>query len=337
MLHDYHLYCAPTDPRAPSGRDRQPLHPHPLAAVVALAGRSLRDSHGIVEGLSATDVVGFQTERYAHNFLRAVSRSCPARGRPRTRRVLRADGHVAQVRPYPISLDVEATRRVAASARARRRAEQLRGGRRRPGHRPRRPAGAIQEHPARLPAFELLLQRNPRLRGRVTMLAFLVPSRTGLREYGDYGRKVQAAVERINARYGRAGYRHVQLFYENDYPQALAGPLDRRRRAGQPADRRHEPGRQGGGRCVSQRDAVLVLSETAGAYDQMAEHVLPVAPADVAGTADALAVALAMPAAERARRIAGLRERVERQDIGWWLRSQLEDMARIAARRSARR
>ncbi len=39
----------------------------------------------------------------------------------------------------------------------------------------------------------------------------------------DYGRQVQAAVERINARYGRAGYRHVQLFYENDYPQAIAG------------------------------------------------------------------------------------------------------------------
>ena len=66
-------------------------------------------------------------------------------------------------------------------------------------------------------AFEALLQRNPRLRGRVTFLAFLVPSRTGLREYGDYGRKVQGAVERINARYGRAGYRPVQLFYENDY------------------------------------------------------------------------------------------------------------------------
>ena len=38
-----------------------------------------------------------------------------------------------------------------------------------------------------------------RLRGRVTFLAFLVPSRTSLREYGDYARQVQAAVERINA------------------------------------------------------------------------------------------------------------------------------------------
>ena len=52
---------------------------------------------------------------------------------------------------------------------------------------------------------------------------------------------------------------------------------------------------------VSQRDAVLVLSETAGAYDQMADGVLPVAPADVAGTADALARGPRHAGRERAR------------------------------------
>ncbi len=338
MLHDYHLYLAPSfiRQRRPGAVVSHFTHiPWPPSSLWQVITPRIRTA--IVEGLSAADVVGFQTERYAHNFLRAVESFLPgARVDHRTRRVLRADGHVAHVRHYPISLDVEATRRVAASARARRRGEQLRAG-----------AGdqvivrVDRLEPSKnilrgFAAFELLLQRNPRLRGRVTMLAFLVPSRTGLREYGDYGRKVQAAVERINARYGRAGYRHVQLFYENDYPQAIAGlsiadvvlvnPL---------IDGMNLVAKEAA--LVSQRDAVLVLSETAGAYDQMAEHVLPVAPADVAGTADALAVALAMPARERARRIAGLRDGVERQDIGWWLRSQLEDMARIAARRSTRR
>ena len=164
------------------------------------------------------------------------------------------------------------------------------------------------------------------------MLAFLVPSRTGLREYGDYGRQVQGAVERINARYGRAGYRHVQLYYENDYPQAIAGltiadvvlvnPL---------IDGMNLVAKEAA--VVSGRDAVLVLSETAGAYDQMADGVLPIAPADVAGTAEALARALAMPAGERAARMDSLRLGVEREDIGWWLRGQLEDMTRIGARR----
>ena len=80
---------------------------------------------------------------------------------------------------------------------------------------------------------------------------------------------------------------------------------------------------------VSQRDAVLVLSETAGAFDQMADGALSVAPADVVGTADALAAALAMPLDERRRRLARLRRGVEREDISWWLRRQLEDLAAL--------
>ena len=59
----------------------------------------------------------------------------------------------------------------------------------------------------------------------------------------------------------------------------------------------------------------------------MADGVLAVAPADVVGTADALAEALAMPAEERHRRLAKLRRGVEREDIAWWLRRQLEDLA----------
>jgi trehalose 6-phosphate synthase len=78
---------------------------------------------------------------------------------------------------------------------------------------------------------------------------------------------------------------------------------------------------------------VIVLSETAGAFDQMAGGVLPVAPADVVGTADALRTALEMPATERAARLARLRRGVEREEITWWLSRQLEDLAEIATPR----
>ncbi len=95
------------------------------------------------------------------------------------------------------------------------------------------------------------------------------------------------------------------IFYENDYGQALAGlsiadvvlvnPL---------IDGMNLVAKEAV--VVSERDAALVLSETAGAFDQMADGVLPVAPADVVGTADALAAGLAMPArgARRAPRAA---------------------------------
>src|SRR3970040_24072 len=67
----------------------------------------------IVAGLAANDVVGFQTERYAHNYLRSVESFLPgARVDYRSRRVTLEDGHVAHVRHYPISLDPSANRRV---------------------------------------------------------------------------------------------------------------------------------------------------------------------------------------------------------------------------------
>jgi trehalose 6-phosphate synthase len=235
---------------------------------------------------------------------------------------------VTHVRTYPISIDVEATRRVAGSRGARRRAAQL--------------SATTQERiivrvdrlePSKnivrgFLAYEALLQRHPRLRGRISFLAFLVPSRTGLREYGHYGRQVQDAVDRINARFGRAEWRPVQIFYENDYAQALAGlsiadvvlvnPL---------VDGMNLVAKEAV--IVSERDAVLILSETAGAFDQMADGVLAVAPADVAGTAEALARALTMEPDERRRRLARLRRGVEREDIGWWLRRQLTDLAEL--------
>jgi trehalose 6-phosphate synthase len=338
MLHDYHLYLAPEAIRRqrPGALLSHFTHiPWPPSSLWQTITPQIRTA--IVRGLAASDVVGFQTERYAHNFLRSAESFLPgARVDHRGRRVLLDDGHVAHVRHYPISIDVDATRRVAASQRARRRAEQLRA-----AAREQVIVRVDRLEPSKnilrgFAAFEALLQRYPRLRGRVTFLAFLVPSRTNLREYGDYGRQVQAAVDRINARFGRAGYRPVQLFYENDYPQAIAGlsiadvvlvnPL---------IDGMNLVAKEAA--VVSERDAVLVLSETAGAYDQMAGGVLPVAPADVAGTAEALATALAMPPRERASRLADLRAGVEREDIGWWLRGQLEDLARIAARRTKRR
>jgi trehalose 6-phosphate synthase len=120
----------------------------------------------------------------------------------------------------------------------------------------------------------------------------------------------------------------VHIYYENDYAQALAGlsiadvvlvnPL---------IDGMNLVAKEAA--VVSERDAVLVLSETAGAFDQMADGVLPVAPADVLGTAEALATALTMPLEERRRRIAMLRAGVEREDISWWLRRQFEDLAQL--------
>jgi trehalose 6-phosphate synthase len=329
MLHDYHLYLAAETIRKarPGAIISHFTHiPWPPSSIWQTIAPPIRE--GIARGLLANDVVGFQTVRYAHNFLRMVESFVPDATVDYDAWTVRRKRRTTHVRTYPISIDVEATRRIASSRAAQRRADQLLG-----GARERVLVRVDRLEPSKnilrgFLAYEALLQRQPRLRGRISFLAFLVPSRTGLREYGHYGRAVQNAVDRINARFGRSGWRPVQIFYENDYAQALAGlsiadvvlvnPL---------VDGMNLVAKEAV--VVSQRDAVLVLSETAGAFDQMADGALAVAPADVVGTADAIATALAMPVDERRRRLAKLRRGVEREDITWWLQRQLEDLAEL--------
>jgi trehalose 6-phosphate synthase len=83
------------------------------------------------------------------------------------------------------------------------------------------------------------------------------------------------------------------------------------------------------GVLVGERDPVLVLSETAGAAEQLAEDALTVAPADILGTAEQLARALAMPREERHARLRRLRASVREEDVSWWLARQLRDIAAV--------
>jgi trehalose 6-phosphate synthase len=333
MLHDYHLYRAAV--RIREARPKAVLShfthiPWPPSSIWQTISPAIRE--GIVAGLLANDVVGFQTDRYAHNFLRMVESFLPNARVDYDGATVRHGRRTTRVRSYPISIDIDATRRVATSRAARRRAAQLLS-----GTRPKVIVRVDRMEPSKnilrgFLAYEALLQRHARLRGQVSFLAFLVPSRTGLKEYGDYGRTVQNAVDRINARFGRGGWRPIQLFYENDYAQALAGlsiadvilvnPL---------VDGMNLVAKEAA--IVAERDPVLILSETAGAYDQMAAGVIAVAPADVVGTADAMLSALQMDADERRRRLESLRRGVEREDITWWLRRQFEDLAEIAGSR----
>jgi trehalose 6-phosphate synthase len=77
-------------------------------------------------------------------------------------------------------------------------------------------------------------------------------------------------------------------------------------------------------------DAVLVLSETAGAAEQLAADSLMVTATDVAGTSEMLEQALEMPDDDRLRRLRRLRTSVRNEDLAWWLSRQLRDLAAVA-------
>ena len=84
---------------------------------------------------------------------------------------------------------------------------------------------------------------------------------------------------------------------------------------------------------MNERDGVVVLSENAGAYEELGEWAVSVNPFDVAGQAEALERALTMPAAERRERLAAIRAHVREHDVAAWIEGLLADLDRCAALR----
>jgi trehalose 6-phosphate synthase len=82
---------------------------------------------------------------------------------------------------------------------------------------------------------------------------------------------------------------------------------------------------------VNTRNGVLILSENAGAHEELGEWAVSINPFDVAGQAEALYRALTMPEAERRARIEGIRGHVQEHDQAWWIAAQLDDLDRCRA------
>jgi trehalose 6-phosphate synthase len=83
------------------------------------------------------------------------------------------------------------------------------------------------------------------------------------------------------------------------------------------------------GPIVNRRDGVLILSERAGARQQLEPGAIVIAPCDVYATTEALHQALTMPVEERAARVARLRWLIEREDIAAWICWQLTTLKHL--------
>jgi trehalose 6-phosphate synthase len=326
MLHDYHLYLAPRFIRQklPGAVLQHFIHiPWPDPYYWTLISADMRTA--IFAGLCANDIVGFQTPRFAENFMQGCRMFLPDAQVAWEERTTTFRGHRTLARSYPISIDTNALQHTMRTALVRRHVERLRA------YCGEQTVVRVERvEPSKnilrgFKALDLLLRRHREHRGRVKMLAFLVPSRTSIREYKRYTHEVMRHIEEVNLRHATPEWRPIELFYENNYAQALAGmslydvllvnPI---------IDGMNLVAKEGP--TVNTRDGVLILSEGAGAYEQLQGGALPVAATDVEGTVIALHMALTMPAEERARRAAYLRARVAEEDLTHWLLWQLRDL-----------
>ena len=326
MLHDYHLYLVPDYLRrkAPEALLQQFVHiPWPSPEKWNRLRRPMVKA--ICRGLSANDIVGFQTERDVENFLSTVEAFLDQARVDRRRRSVYLNGHTMHARHYPISVDVGHLRNLAASPELAAHVRRLR----------LRCAEQTIVRVDRMDpskniargfrAYELVLRQHPELHGKVKFLTFLVPSRSEIREYRDCTSEVFQVVEEINRQYGRSGWRPIEVFFEHDYAQALAAlSLYDVLLVNPMADGMNLVSKEGP--TLNTCNGVLVLSRQAGSAPQLKAGALMVDAFDVVGTAGALHRALTMKREGRRMRLLQLHRAIETEDLERWFYRQMRDL-----------
>lgn len=333
MLQDYHLYLVARFVHQALPRRERPtimhfIHiPWPGPEYWKILPPSMRNA--ILDGLCAADLLGFQTVDDGLNFLRTCESFLPKAYVKYKQGRIWFRNHATYVRDFPISIDVQALKDAASTTEVegyREDIESLVGDRKLILRIDRiEPSKNILRG---FKAFEEMLEIYPEHRGQVLFLAILVPSRMGVEEYQDYLEEIGAAAGRINADFGESDWEPVRLLVGENYARAVAA-LHRYDvlLVNSIADGMNLVAKEGP--IVNQQDGVLVLSERAGAHQQLGESALVISPCDVFATSEAMHQALLMPEGERKARSNQLHQLVERDDITAWLCRQLESIIEL--------
>lgn len=325
LVHDYQLYLVPRLVRdaVPNAIIQHFIHvPWPTPQYWKVLPKHMRDR--IIEGLLGCNVVGFQSSLDVRNFLLTCEENMGLQVDEHERAVV-ADGRIVYARHYPISVDVAATERLASSRGVKRQDQDIATW---------RPPFLIVRIDRTDPskniirgfiAYEKLLRYHPELRGQVQFWAFLQPSRQDVAAYARYMRQIRQMAGRVNSDLGTEEWQPIRLEVAESERKAIAALKNFDVLLVNPVyDGLNLVAKEGA--LVNQKDGVIVLSENAGAHEELRGHVLSINPFDVEATAAAIYNGLTMSAEERHRLIEGARNVVRTNDIARWISNQVQDL-----------
>jgi alpha,alpha-trehalose-phosphate synthase [UDP-forming] len=292
----------------------------------------------LLEGLLGNDLLGFHVERYCENFLDCVDEALddafidPEGGR------INYEGHTTVVKAFPMGIDAQSIRECSEDA-GREFWDDFRAtydidattsvvvGVDRLDY----TKGIVE----RLEALERLWEVEPDYREAVTYVQKASESRSLIPDYQDLQTEVRETIERINDRFGTADWQPVVYINEFIPQQELCG-LYRH------SDVMLVSAVRDGMNLVAKEyvaaqvddDGVLVLSDQAGAHEELGEQALTINPYDTDAFADAIETALTMDTEERAERMVALREQVESHDLYAWMASVFDAVEELRAKRA---
>jgi trehalose 6-phosphate synthase len=289
----------------------------------------------LIEGLLANDLLGFQIRYHCDNFLDTVARELPARV-DRERSTVTYQAHTTLVRPYPISVDFEELSRTASSPAVEKEMERFRISYALPGKLVALGLDRIdftKGIPERFQAVGRFLEKSPEHRGRFVLCQAglgahaQVPASRGLKE------ELTLLAAKINRRHAVQGWQPIVLIQESLNPaqiQALYRLADicivSSLHDGMNLVAKEYVAARGDG------DGILLLSEFTGAARELTGALL-INPYDGETFALRIREACAMPPAERAHRMARLRERLAELNIYRWAAEMLDALLDLPGRK----
>ncbi|MDP1809587.1 MAG: trehalose-6-phosphate synthase [Actinomycetota bacterium] len=283
----------------------------------------------ILESLLANDIVGLHSWRYARNFMHCCQDFLGCRIDLRHHKVFVGD-RVVYVKAYPISISVEELTAIADSPEVAE--EKIKFMKLKAKYQliVRIDRAELSKNLIRgFEAYALLLKDHPELRGKIKFLAYAYPTRESLSEYRTYRAAIEAIVERINTEFGDDSWQPVELGIEDNYHRSVAAMSTFDVLLTNPVfDGMNLVAKEAS--VLNMSDGVIVLSENAGAYEELRDGVLGVNPFDIEDTKNKLYQALTMTPLERGLRANRLREIVERNDVLKWLLHQLKDIEKVS-------
>ena len=323
-VNDYHLMLMPAQIRRmiPRARIGFFLHiPFPHTDMF----RVLPQREKLLEGLLGADLLGFHTRSYADHFLASVQTIL---GEKVQGSAVRLKGRSVRAGAFPMGIDAPTWENRARSTPVAKQVLSL-----------MQDAGKrkivlgidrldyTKGLPRRIAAIERLFQQDPSMAERVRFIQVTFPSRERIESYAGLRRQVSEMVGRINATYGSPRSLPIHLMlrsFSEEEVSSLYGAAD---------IMLVTPLRDGmnlvAKEFVASRlhdDGVLILSEFAGAADEMPEALI-INPYDSEGIRNALRQAIEMPPAEQRRRMTRLRENVMHNDVHTWGETFLSELA----------
>ncbi len=294
--------------------------------------RILPWSKEILTGLLGADQIGFHTFGYLRHFLSAAYRIT---GHEHTFGRLTIDGREVNVDFFPMGINYEKYANLDENAETDKSSGEIRR-----LHASRKIALSVDRLdytkgiPHRIRAFGRFIQNNPEYIGKVNLIMIVVPSRANVDQYQSLKTEVDVLVSKINSEFGTFDWMPIHYYYRSlnfaalttlyrEADIALITPL---------RDGMNLVAKEYIASKEDTKDGVLILSELAGAVDELNDGALTVNPQSRQEIEAALIQALEMSSEEKRQRMEIMQKKLKQYDVKNWAATFIQEQQKLKDR-----